>query len=306
MRFDVDVDPAGPSSLDAVQLGDIMFIDPSGQVLDACSGDPIAIAIVTLFALDPATGTYIPCQAEKLPDSTSNTLLTDTDGSYSWMTASGWYYVQAEMAGYQTTQSEIVYVPPLASVRPIYLQPASGCGNIPVHPLTVMLTQVQIFLQGAKKVQLDGKFTLAADSDGIDPASDGISVRLFVPGTLPGSGQFYPQDTTIMPVMLRQSGRGWTITQPEKKRTGIREMEVQRTNIPNTLTFKLVDTKAGIAIQDYQNIVIQISSGNDAGMVGVSLLEKNRKYTLVSVHPFQHCANGKKSSHPVQSYDRCR
>ena len=282
MIFSVDVYPGGnfPGSEDLTQVGDIIFIDPSGQILDQCTGLPITGAIVTLYLYDPLTKVSELCPLENLWSPKTNTLITGADGRYFWMTSTGNYYVKAEKAGYETAQSAVVFVPPPATGLNIGLSPTAGCGNIPGYSLAISLQQVQIFLNGAKKVQVQGKFTLDAGSDGIDPAGDGISLRLFLPGGLPGSGQFYPSTGSIMPVYLQNTARGWVIASSEKGRTGIQDLEIQRTRDPLTFTFKLVDTKTGITAQDYRNIVLEVSSGNDAGVSGVTLAEKNGKYTL--------------------------
>jgi len=282
MIFSVDVSPGGnfPGSEDLTQVGDIIFIDPSGQILDQCTGSPLRGAIVTLYLYDPLTKGSVLCPPENLWYPKTNTLITGADGRYFWMTSTGNYYVKAEKPGYETAQSAIVFVPPPATGLDVWLSPTAGCGNIPVHSLAISLQQVQIFLNGAKKVQVQGKFTLDAGSDGIDPASDGITLRLFLPGGLPGSGQFYPSTGSIMPVNLQKTVRGWAMASSEKARTGIHDLEIQKTRDPLTFTFKLVDTKTGITAQDYRNIIMEISSGNDAGVSDVTLAENNGKYTL--------------------------
>ena len=282
MIFSVDVYPGGnfPGPEDLTQVGDIIFIDPSGQILDWCTGLPINGALVTLYLYDPVTKVSELCPLDNIWYPKTNTLITGADGRYFWMTSTGNYYVTAEMAGYEPAQSATVMVPPPATGLDVRLHPTAICGNIPVHSLAISLQQVQIFLNGAKKVQVQGKFTLNAGSDGIDPVSDGVNVRFFLSGSLPGSGQFYPSTNNIMPVYLQTTARGWAIASAEKGRTGIQDMEIQKTRDPLTFTFKLVDTKTGITAKDYRNIVLEISSGNDAGVSDVTLTGKNGKYTL--------------------------
>jgi len=150
----------------------------------------------------------------------------------------------------------------------------------PYFPLAIQFNQVQIFPHGAEKVMIEGEFILDMSSDGIDPAADGFSLRLSLDSE--ESSQFYPDSSDdFMPVMLQETGEGWTITQSEKDKTGIQDLEIRMTSDPNIFIFKLVDTKTGLSTDlDYRSIVVDIFSGNDAGSFSVTLTENNGKYTL--------------------------
>jgi len=131
MRFEVDVSPQGPGPEDAVQIGDIIFIDPSGTIRDACTGAPISGATATLLVeFPPTTGIFIvsPPAFQIPPD---NPLTTGADGIYSWLTIPGTYRVRAEKTGYITAESPNVTVPPPAIGLDISLTPTGGC---PVPP----------------------------------------------------------------------------------------------------------------------------------------------------------------------------
>jgi hypothetical protein len=280
MTFEVDVAPSGPGPEDIIQKGDIVFIDPSGSIRDSCTGGPINGAIVTLYVYDPILDDLILCP-EGLSYPQFNSMITGLDGKYSWMVAENHYYaVMAEMVGYQTGWSSLVYVPPPATGLDIYLMPTSECGSNAVDPIDLELTQVQIFPKGADKVQIQGTLTLNESSDGIDPISDGINLRLFLQTGLPGSGKFYPSKNNIMPVLLQETTDGWTITSSEKARTGIQDLTIKKTNDPRIFSFILVDTKSALVTEDYRNIIVEVSSGNDAGVIEIALTENNGKYML--------------------------
>jgi hypothetical protein len=127
MTFEVDVDPAGPGPEDAIQIGDIIFIDPSGQIQDACTGAPISGANVTLLVeFPPLTGNFVvsPPGNQIPPD---NPLTTGADGMYNWTTVLGTYKVSAEKTGYITAESPPVSVPPPVFNLNISLTPVGGC-----------------------------------------------------------------------------------------------------------------------------------------------------------------------------------
>ena len=113
MRFEVDVSPVGQGPEDAIQIGDIIFIDPSGVIKNAYNGSLISGAIVTLlYEYPPETNNFIVSPPEnQIPK--DNPLITGTDGRYSWLTIPGTYRVRAEKAGYITAESKNVTVPPI-------------------------------------------------------------------------------------------------------------------------------------------------------------------------------------------------
>lgn len=127
MRFEADVYPAGPGPEDAIQIGDIIFIDPSGQIKDACTGNSISDATVTLLVEYPlGTGNFIDSPPEnQIPE--DNPLITGDDGRYSWLTIPGTYKVRADKAGYEIAQSDSVTVPPPVTDLNISMIPIGGC-----------------------------------------------------------------------------------------------------------------------------------------------------------------------------------
>lgn len=114
MTIEVDIDVSPPG--DIIERGDIIFLDPSGKILDACTGAPIEGATATLLVeFLPTTGNFIVSPTGlalpyQLPD--INPLTTGADGRYSWMTVPGTFKVRAEKPGYITAESPPVSVPP--------------------------------------------------------------------------------------------------------------------------------------------------------------------------------------------------
>jgi len=126
MRFDVDVAPAGSSSEDMVQIGDIRFIDPSGQIRNACNNKPINDAKVTLWLeFPPTTGNFIVSPSENQLE--ANPQNTSKEGFYGWMTLAGTYKVTVSKDGYDSNESESVEVPPPRTDLDLLLTPTSGC-----------------------------------------------------------------------------------------------------------------------------------------------------------------------------------
>jgi len=143
------------------------------------------------------------------------------------------------------------------------------------YPLSFVPSQVQMFPNGAEKVMLQGKVTLDTESDGIDPALEGVA--LYLSTTI--SGVVYPIPD-FNPILLTSTADGWTIDQFEKDRTGIQAFEIKRTGTPGVYSFHLVDTRTGLKAGDYSSVVFKIAIGNDVGAVNLTLTESNGKYSL--------------------------
>jgi VCBS repeat-containing protein len=112
--------------------GYIQFVDPSGTILDGCTGQPLAGATVTLFKNDPAgSASYvIPDPSETIPSTNPET--TSADGLYAWDVVPGRWRVQASKAGYDTVTTDPFDVPPPKLGLDITLMPAAGCNTPPV------------------------------------------------------------------------------------------------------------------------------------------------------------------------------
>jgi hypothetical protein len=146
MRLEVDITPTGPGAEDVFKIGDIIFRDPSGQIKNSCTNEPINGAKTLLMVeFPPTTGNFIVSPSGSQIPST-NPLTTGTDGNFSWMTVPGTYKVIAEAIGYITGESHTVTVPPAVTDLDIELTPVSGCGTPPA-PVPELKTVV-IFSAG--------------------------------------------------------------------------------------------------------------------------------------------------------------
>lgn len=109
------------------------FIDPSGKILDGCTGEPLEGTTVTLQKNDSlgGDGYVVPDPREHIP--ATNPQITAADGFYAWAVVPGRWRVQASKPGYEICDhrslrraaSEVgprhhapssgrLYVPPLA------------------------------------------------------------------------------------------------------------------------------------------------------------------------------------------------
>ena len=146
-----------------------------------------------------------------------------------------------------------------------------GAAPPQVFPLTLTSSRCDLFPNAAEKVHFEGIFTLDAGSDGIDPAAEGVELRLFKPdGT-----RVYPVGIDTMPIAFEASSTGWTITPAEKNRTGIQAFTITGTADPMQFGFKLVDTRSGLQASDYSNVQLKLDIGNDSGSVAMNLVQSS-------------------------------
>jgi hypothetical protein len=111
--FPEDHEPPPPiAAEDEIQEGGNIYVDPSGTILDECTGLPLDGATVTLIResppgsdnfVEPATSSHIPAD---------NPEITAADGAYGWVVTPGIYRVRAEKAGYITKESAELTIPP--------------------------------------------------------------------------------------------------------------------------------------------------------------------------------------------------
>lgn len=125
-------------------------------------------------------------------------------------------------------------------------------------PLSLTPTRCDLFPNASKKIHVEGAFTLAGDSDGIDPVIDSVALRL-----AKLSGSIYPVGTDFMPVAFTPSTDGWRLTDAEKARTGLQAFAITRTADPREFHFKLVDAQAGLPQSDYSQTELELVIGND-------------------------------------------
>jgi hypothetical protein len=112
--------------------GFIVFIDPSGRILDGCTGEPLEGATVSLQKNEPfgGDGYVVPDPAEHIP--ASNPFVTAADGFYAWDVVPGRWRVQASKPGYDTVITDPFDVPPPKLGLDITLPRTAGCNVPPV------------------------------------------------------------------------------------------------------------------------------------------------------------------------------
>lgn len=130
MQINVDCPPLGAGAEDLIEIGNILFFDPAGTILDACTGLPLSGATVTLLVspglIPPPTTDHIPV---------TNPQTTAGDGAYSWVVVPGSYVVMASLAGFVTNSSPVVTVPPPVTGLDISLTPVTGCVGAVDHDI---------------------------------------------------------------------------------------------------------------------------------------------------------------------------
>lgn len=115
-----------------------IYIDPSGVVTDAATGQPIAGATVTLLRSDAIDGPFVPVpngSAIMSPTNRSNPSTTAGDGSFGWDVIAGYYEVTAEADGCTEATTDVLTIPPPVT----NLNIALDCGSAPGPQLTVTL-----------------------------------------------------------------------------------------------------------------------------------------------------------------------
>lgn len=125
MTFKVDVNPPG---IDFFEIGDIIFLDPSGQIRNSCDDKPIEGAEATLY-LEFPPGSFIESPTGyQVPDINPQTTLAD--GYYRWdVIPFNTYKVVATKTGFVSNESAPVAVPPIRTGLDILLTPTGGCSN---------------------------------------------------------------------------------------------------------------------------------------------------------------------------------
>ncbi|MGI0026216.1 MAG: SdrD B-like domain-containing protein [Nitrosopumilaceae archaeon] len=126
--------PADPTDLgaldgeDEVQFGGMIYVDPSGHIVDV-NGNPIEGATVTLLVESPPdTGNFIlPNSTEILP--TTNPQITGPDGMYGWVVSPGNWKVNATKIGFMTNSSAVLSIPPAVTNLNITLSAQTYCGK---------------------------------------------------------------------------------------------------------------------------------------------------------------------------------
>ena len=126
-------------------------------------------------------------------------------------------------------------------------------------------------------VEIQGDFLLGPASDGIDPTTQPVALRLLVP---PGD-RVYPWGTDFMPITGSvPTAEGWSISRAEKRRTGLDAFDIKRTAQPGRFTFNLLDRRAALTDRNYGVVWVELTIGDDAGEADEALVERNSTWTL--------------------------
>jgi hypothetical protein len=126
-------------------------------------------------------------------------------------------------------------------------------------------------------VHIQGAFLLGTGSEGIDPATQPVALRLLVP---PGE-RVYPSGTDFMPMAgFVPTADGWALSSAEKTRTGLQAFDIKRTDQPAGFMFNFVDTRTSLAARNYGVVWVVLTIGDDTGEADEALVEKNGTWTL--------------------------
>ena len=186
--------PTGPGTEDMIQIGDILFIDPSGTIFESCTGGPLEDATVRLERY--VDGQWVTATTGIIPS--VNPQITGGDGRCGWLTSPGKYRIVVSKDGWSTVTSDPVNVPPPVDNLNVTLDRVDGCdfGTLTVNP---------------DPIQVNGtaEITLTMESSGIgsttvtgwavfEPDQDVCETSVVVP--IPPGGSItkvYPTDFTI-------------------------------------------------------------------------------------------------------------
>lgn len=128
----------------------------------------------------------------------------------------------------------------------------------------------------ADRLRFRADFTLGAGSDGIDPSTELVNVRL----STPTYGQFYPPRafTDFNPlsgfdVRGRTPRRRWSLNAAERTRTGIERLDFDE-NPHQTGAIVLRDLRTSLPTLDYSTVIVMVDSGFDRFTETIQLVEK--------------------------------
>ncbi|WP_179363192.1 SdrD B-like domain-containing protein [Nitrosopumilus oxyclinae] len=110
------------------QQGGSVYIDPSGQITDVCTDEPLAGAEVTLLKeFPPGTGLFVIAAESDYIQDTGSVQTTGSDGRYGWDTVPGVYKVSVSAPGFITQDSPEVPIPPPELELDLILDRVDAC-----------------------------------------------------------------------------------------------------------------------------------------------------------------------------------
>lgn len=112
------------------------------------------------------------------------------------------------------------------------------------------------------RLRFRADYTLGSTSDGIDPATQPVTVKLSTP-----AGQFYPlpdfNPLNGFTVQVQTNRRRWALNDAERARTGIERIEIDED--PNkTGAFFLRDFRTTVLYTDYSTVNVEVTIGTGA------------------------------------------
>jgi len=138
-------------------------------------------------------------------------------------------------------------------------------------PLTLGITQVQIFPSGAEKVQVQGAFTLDAASDNINPPGETVALSI----NRSDSSQAYPTSYVAITNGFESTSDGWSLSSSGRSQSGVQAFNIKRTADPRQFTFHLTDTQAMVSQANHSLVTVKLRIGNDEGQANVGLRQQS-------------------------------
>ena len=119
------------------------------------------------------------------------------------------------------------------------------------------------------RIRMRGDFTLGGGTDGIDPSSEQVEVRL----STPTNGTFYSKILNGFDPNGQTPRRRWLLNSAEKIRTGIEQLVIDE-DPGNRGALSLQDRTASIPNIDYSTVHIEVGVGLDLLTETVHLVER--------------------------------
>ncbi|HET9315258.1 MAG TPA: hypothetical protein VFQ51_06685, partial [Vicinamibacteria bacterium] len=171
--------------------------------------------------------------------------------------------MHAEVAG------EYAYSNSYVEREPTVQLIASGPG--PAFVLALGLNRVQVRDEMEDVLRIRANFTLDPGGDGIDPATEPVSLAVSTP-----DGSFYPS-TSVFPILPGEfervpttTGSRWQLTAAGRQRTGIERFDIDDSD--GSIVF--VDRHLTLPARPYARLSIELVIGNDSGRARATLVEE--------------------------------
>jgi hypothetical protein len=141
----------------------------------------------------------------------------------------------------------------------------------PVHVIPGALNVTHFRLRDSDstdRVRFRGDFTLGSSSNGIDPATQPVSIALTT-----AAGQFYPSPDFNPLSGFIPMKRRWTLNDAERVRSGIERLDID-INSDGTGAVFLRDVRTTLPTLDYSTVGVHVLIGDDLITGTAHLVEK--------------------------------